>query len=227
PSRVGPAVLTAYAGPNGSDMSGTADPSSPPFIIVSDGQGHTVRLDRAAVPTIKFVGSVDGVDTVTISASGTAGGDLNYLESVIQVDLGDTPGDALIIRTAVADAPVRATITATTIGAAPGDTLFSGLNGARVEYAGLDHGTVMLDLGADAPAGNQVFVQSTSAQTTSVLGGTQGDEFRVGATAGVTDFGGLDQIGGGLSFDGRGGADTLAVGDYTTATANAAVRIGP
>ena len=222
-----PATLTVLAAPGGSDMSVIADPSSPTFIIVSDGQGNTLRLDRAALQNLRFVGTADGVDTVTVAASGTAGGDLSYLQFLISVDLGGTPGDTLTIRNAAADAPVRATITGTTVGGAPGDTLFSGLGGARVEYIGLENGTLDLDLGADAADGNQVFVQSTTAGTTRVEGGARGDEVRAGSSAGVADDGSLDAIGGGLAVDGRGGADVFYLSDYSSGTANGSVRVGP
>jgi hypothetical protein len=202
-----------------------ADPSNPQYVIVSDGQGNVRRFQETQVQGFQIVG-LGGADTAQILASGVAGGDTHFVKYPISVDLGGDAGDTLMIRNAAAPSSVFVTVTAGSVGGGVGDSLL-GANGS-ITYAGLQKGSLVLDLGADAQAGNMVNVQATSAGATGVLGGAKVDSFIVNSAAGDASVGGtLDDIFGELAFDGRGGGDRLVVSDIGATAGNANVALVP
>ncbi|MFO0848156.1 MAG: FG-GAP-like repeat-containing protein [Gemmataceae bacterium] len=88
----------------------------------------------------------------------------------------------------------------------------------RVTYSGFEGGALTVDLGATAPAGNVVFVESTSARTTRLVGGPALDWFNIGYANG--SLGNLNGLLGDVEVDGRGGGDGVTVSDLTAAGGN-------
>lgn len=202
-----------------------ADVSNPAFVIVSDGVS-TLRVERSVVQGFEFKG-LGGADNVLISANGFPAGDLNFIRFHIDVDGGGDVGDLLELRNFGRTTPTRVTITANTVGSDPLDNLISDDCAAALSYTGLQKGTLLLDLGADAPATNEIFIQSTTAGTTRVLGGKSTDDFHIGSTAGQDDLGILDNITGNVAIDGRSGAlDTLTVSDFGATKGNVNITVG-
>lgn len=218
------AELIVRGNPSANRMTIQADPSNPAAVVVNDGLGSSLRVDRQSVQIFRFEG-LGGADTIELAANGAKAGDLSFVKFILDVDAGGDPGDTLLIRDVGRTAASRTTVTSTTVGSTAGDTLFGGA-GATVRYTGLAQGNLVLDLGPDAIDGNQVFVQSSAAFSTRIIGSSGADEVHVGSQAGTNDFGDLSGLGGGIAFDGRvASMDTFVVSDFAAATGNAAVFV--
>ncbi|HET6573530.1 MAG TPA: hypothetical protein VFG68_08010 [Fimbriiglobus sp.] len=206
-------------------LSMLADGSNPAFVIVSDGV-DTLRVERTVVQAFDFQGGA-GADTLTIRANGLPGGDLSFIRYPITIDMGGDVGDFLSFEDGGRRTPSRVTITATTLGADTADTIFSNLGGTRVVYAGLQNGTLRVDLGPDKINGNQVLIKSTSAKATEIIGSLGFDEIVVSSNAGTDLTGSLAGIAGTLSVDGRSkGSDRLILSDFGAQAGNGNVVIG-
>ena len=217
------AVTTVTGDAAANAMGVTVDPADPTGLVVTDGLGNTARLSRAVPNVINFVGG-DGADTVTIG--GGAADDLTFVNAAINVDLGNNPGDRLIVRGPARSVPVGVTLDAGGLGVA-GDSLFNASGAGRINVAGLGNGELDLDLGAGT-GGAVVDVRGTSAARTVVTGTAGADTVAVSSSAagGVTGAGNLAAVNGSLAFDGRSGADSLFVSDAGAAAGNADVVIG-
>jgi hypothetical protein len=202
----------------------TGDPSNPNFIVVSDGLGNTLRIERSAVQGVRMVG-LGGSDKAIITATGVAGGDLTFVRFPVDVNLGGQPDDTLFVTNARRTTPVQVTVAANQIGGAVGDNLFASTIGTKVTYSGLGQGGLVLDLGADAADDNHIFVRSSAAGLTRLVGGPKADAFRINSKAGIGDTGDLAGLGGNLLIDGRSGNDELTVSDYGAAAGNTVATI--
>ncbi len=216
-------TVTGDAGDN--PMQIAADPSNPNSVVVTDGLGNSLRVERSSNPTFSFQGGA-GADTIVISASGQPGGDLAFLKSPVVVDAGNDPGDRLIISNSARTTPTVVTVTANSVGGGGTDNLFSSFPGTGVRYTGLANGELVLDLGAQAVDGNAVFVNSTSAGVTRLAGTGGADTFVVNSRANADSLGDLAGVNGTVQINGRNpGTDVLAVSDFAAATGNAFASI--
>ena len=216
-------TLQGDAGDNA--MSIAADPSNPNTVVVSDGLGNTLRIERSTSPTFRFNGGA-GADTITIAGSGKLGGDLTFVKAAIVVDAGGDVGDKLVIQnTSKTSGATVVSVTATSVGAGPTDNIFSALRGTSVTYTGLANGQLVLDLGTATVDGNVVNVRSTSAGLTSILGTNGTDTFSINGTAGFAGLGDLKGITGTVQVDGRNGVDALFASDFGALTGNANVTL--
>ncbi len=228
---VGPTAFVAatvtIAGDAGDNlMQIVADPSNPNSVVVTDGLGNSLRVDRSNSPSFRFVGGA-GADTIVIAASGQPGGDLAFIKSPIFVDAGNDLGDRLFVVNAARTTAATVTVTGDRVGGGPADNLFSSVPGAGVTYTGLANGELTVDLGTSTVGGNRINVQSTTAARTRLLGTRGSDEFVVNGLAGVTDDGDLGGINGIVSIDARNpGADELVVSDFGARTGNFNAVIG-
>lgn len=207
---------------DGADDSFTMTTTGAGSVVITDGKGASLTVQRSTGATFRFLGS-GGADTIFIAASGQTGGDLTFVNSKIFVDAGNNPGDRLIIRNAARPDAVTATITNTTIGG-PNDNLFGG--GTVLTYQGLALGTLELDLGTQDSNGNRINVQSTSAATTSLFGSGGIDTFFLNSLAGTaSETGNLNGINGTVVIEGRSGSNTLVVSDASSTAGNVAAAI--
>lgn len=223
---IGAKATVRVIGTGGGDqLAMLADGSNPAFVIVSDGT-DTLRVERTVVQAFDFQGGA-GADTLVIAANGLPGGDLSFIRYPITIDMGGDVGDLLSLVDGGRRTPSRVTITATTIGGDPSDTIFSNLGGTRVTYAGLQNGTLRVDLGPDFINGNLVLIKSTSAQATQVIGTFGFDEIQVNSNAGTDLTGNLAGVVGALGFDGRSnGSDRLILSDFGSQAGNGNVFVG-
>ena len=223
-------------GTSGNDtLTVTGDPTNPNNVILSDGQGSTLTIGLSNSPTVQLL-SLGGADTLAILATGQAGGSLANLKVPVAVDAGGDAGDLLIVSDAGRTTPTTVSITADRVGGGANDTLFGTFPGAGLTYTGLQNGSLDFDLGTNTPSGNIINVQSTSAATTVVRGGTGQDTFSLGRFTGLNDLEvalaqaaglspDLDSIVGNVVVDGRGGGDTLDLNDVAATGGNGNVRI--
>jgi hypothetical protein len=226
-TTIGAKAIVRVIGTPGSDnMAMQADGSNPAFVIVSDGQGNTLRVSRTVVQGFDFQ-ALGGADTVTFAANGLPGGDLNFIRFPVSVDMGGDAGDLLVFQNAGKSAPTLVTVTATTVGGGAKDNIFSSLGGTQVTYTGLQNGTLRIDLGTGFVGGNKVFIRSTSASLTQVIGTNGADEVDVNSNAGTDLAGNLAGINGAVGVDGRSGNDLLVLSDFGAAAGNTNVLIGP
>jgi hypothetical protein len=225
PTIAARAVVRVIGSDGDDQMSLVADASNPAFVIVSDGQGNTLRVERTVVQEFEFFGK-GGADTLLIRANGLPGGDLSFIRYPITIDMGGNPGDTLIFENAGKSTPTRVTVTANTVGGGPTDNIFSSLG--KVTYSGLQNGTLRIDLGPDLVDGNSVLVKSTSAKATELIGTPGYDAFQINSNAGIDLTGTLAGIGGAVVVNGRtpGGIDQLFVSDYGAKSGNSNVVIG-
>ncbi len=193
-------------------------------VFLADGQGSSLFVSRNTGASFRFVGG-KGADTLTVGTSGQSGGDLQFLSGRVVADMGNDPGDTIVISNQGRAVPTNVTITSTTVGSGGSDNLFS--PGAVLVYSGLAQGTLKLDLGTQAVSGNLVNVQSTSAATTQLLGTNGADAFVLNGKAGTSaETGDLTGFFGTVSIDGRGvglfgGGNTLTVSDVGATGGNA------
>ena len=193
-------------------------------VFLSDGQGSSLFVSRNTGATFSFVGG-KGADTLTVGTSGQPGGDLQFLSGRVVVDLGNNPGDTLIVSNQGRAVPTNVTVTSNTVGAGGADNLFA--PGAVLVYSGLSQGTLRIDLGTQVVSGNLVNVQSTSAGTTQLLGTNGADAFVLNGKAGTSaETGDLLGFFGTVTVDGRGvgtfgGGNTLRVSDLGATSGNA------
>ena len=230
------AATVQVVGTAGDDtLTVTGDPANPNNVILSDGQGSTLTVGLSNSPSIQLLG-LGGADTIQVLATGAAGGGLSNLKVRVVVDAGGDAGDRLLVRDAARSAGSTVSVTAASIGLGQNDTFFGSFPGSGLTYAGLGNGTLELDLGADAPGGNTVNLQSTGAATTVLRGGAGFDAFALGRFAGRSaaevaideQFGlapNLDAITGRVVVDGRGGSDSLDLNDVAAAGGNGNVRV--
>ncbi|OWK35983.1 beta strand repeat-containing protein [Fimbriiglobus ruber] len=219
-------VVQVTGGTGPTVMSITGDLSNPDYVDINDGQGNTLTIKESSVQGINFTG-LSGDDTFEVLANGQTGGDLEFVRVPISVTAAGGAGDTLLIENAGRTTAAQVTITSHVIGAGAADTLFTNPAG-EVIYNGFGKGTVSLDLGATAPEGNSVFIQSTSAAQTNVDLGTGFDTVKMGSSAGLNDFGNLAGIAGNVTVDGRGApTNTLLASNYGATSGDANVVFGP
>jgi hypothetical protein len=222
------AIVRVIGTPGNDNMAMVADGSNPAFVIVTDGQGNSLRVSRTVAQGFDFQG-LAGADTVTFAANGLPGGDLNFIRFPVTVEMGGDVGDMLVFQNAGKSTPTVVTVTANTVGGGPFDNIFSSLGGTKVTYTGLQNGTLRIDLGPEFVNGNGVAIQSTSAGTTQIIGTNGSDEIDVNSNAGTGGglTGTLAGINGAIAVDGRSGAnDQLVLSDFGAAAGNTNVLVG-
>ena len=197
-------------------------------VFVSDGMGNSLFVNRKTGASFNFVGGT-GADTLTIGTSGAVGGDLQFLNGRIVADLGNNPGDTIIVNDQGRAVPTNVTVTANTVGGGATDNIFA--PGAVLVYSGLSQGTLRVDLGTQTVGGNLVNVQSTSAATTQLFGTNGADTFVLNGKAGTpNENGDLSGFFGTVTIDGRSGGlfgagNVLTVSDVGATTGNANVSL--
>ena len=228
------AATVSVVGGDGDDtLTLTADPTNPNNVIVSDGMGNFFAVGRATSATVRFLGGA-GADLIQLL--GSDAGDLSFLNIPVFVDAGGSVGDRLLVRNSGQTAPSVVTVTANSVGAASGDTLFGKFPGAGLTYAGLGLGTLEVDLGDTAFGGNTVNLQSTSAARTRLVGSAGQDTFVLGSFAGLSpteaffaaQSGARNQlafINGVVEIDGVSGGDGVVLGDSGATSGNANVAV--
>ena len=192
-------------------------------VFVSDGAGNSLFVNRNTGATYSFVGG-NGADTLTVLTGGQAGGDLTFLNGSVRADMGNNPGDQIVISGQGRGQPANVTVTATTVGGGAADNIFAA--GSSLTYTGLSLGTLKLDLGTQSAGGNLVNVQSTSAASTQLFGTDGADAFVLNGKAGAAaETGDLSGFFGAVTIDGRGAANTLAVSDFGAVAGNGNVTL--
>jgi hypothetical protein len=162
-------VLTVAA--SNADMELRADANNPRDILVNDGQTNKT-FDPAEFSQVNFQG-LAGNEHVFIGSNGSAGpgGSLGFVNFLVNVT-GTGPGDRLFLEDVSALADAQVTVTPTTVGAGPGDTLFGDCG--SLTYSGLE--SLTLDLSRAATPGNVVNVQGTAAGTSTTIQGHGGND---------------------------------------------------
>jgi hypothetical protein len=102
-----------------------ADPLDPNAVVVSDGVGLSQRFQFGQFDIIRVYG-LGGADTLRVGSPSVPGTSLKFINYPILVGLGGDAGDRIVVNASGDTSNIQATITPTTIGAAPGDSLFSG-----------------------------------------------------------------------------------------------------
>lgn len=163
----------------------SSDPLDPNAVIVSDGGALNQRFTFGQFDQIRVFG-LGGADTVTFVGSGTSNG-LRFINYPVTVSMGGDVGDQLVLQAGSATAPIRATVTSTTVGATAGDNLFSGCG--SLTYSGLNAGRLTLVTGS----GNDVLTlaNGTLPPTIDLDGGGGTDVYNMNSasTANVFVFG--------------------------------------
>ena len=197
-------------------------------VFVSDGMGNSLFVNRKTGASFSFVGGT-GADTLTVGTSGQPGGDLQFFNGRIVADLGNNPGDTLVVNDQGRPVPTNVTVTANTVGGGATDNIFA--PGAVLVYSGLSLGTLRVDLGTQTVGGNLVNVQSTSAGTTQLFGTNGADAFVLNGKAGtLNENGDLSGFFGTVAIDGRsaglfGAGNALTVSDLGATSGNANVGL--
>jgi len=203
--------------------------SNPAYVIVTDGQGNTARIERTVVQEFRMNGA-GGADNITITANGFRNGDLRFVRFPVYVDGGGDVGDVLnILNKMRTTSAVTVTVTVDQVGNGKSDNIFSPSAETLVQYTGLNNGMLYLDLGDDAASGNRLNVKSSSAGRTVLVGGPDYDEFHLNSFSDTTELGSLDDIRGNVEVNGRnsGGLDILRISDLATTQGNGNVVFQP
>src|SRR5206468_6267993 len=115
-----------------------------------------------------------GADTIKI---GNSGGSEKFINFPITINGGSSVGDTLIIDDSGDNLGSTLTLTASQVGSAAGNSFFA--SGGSLTYTGFSNGTLIVDLPGLGTPTNTVFVQSTNALATNVVGGPGADLFTV------------------------------------------------
>jgi hypothetical protein len=170
-----------------------ADPLDPNAVIVSDGLGLSQRFQFGQFDIIRVFG-LGGADTLRVGSPNVPGTSLKFVNYPIQVDLGGNAGDRIIVNASGDTTNIQATVTASTIGAAAGDTLFSGCG--SIVTNPLPGGSVFLYTGS---GDDQIVVAGGSLPgVLALFGGAGNDTYRFSnagpTSASVYDSAGTDAV---------------------------------
>jgi hypothetical protein len=222
------AVVTVLGGDGDDNFTFGGSGTTSGTVFLSDGQGNSLYVGRNTGASFSFVGG-KGADKLTIATNGQTGGDLQFVTGTLRADMGNDPGDTIVVSNQGRAVPTNVTVTATAVGAGTTDNLFG--PGGSLVYSGLANGTLLVDLGTQFVGGNLVNVRSMSAGATQVLGTNGADAFVLNGQAGdPAEVGDLSGFFGTLFVDGRGqgffgGGNTLAVNDFGATAGNANVNL--
>jgi hypothetical protein len=222
-------VVTVTGDGNANNMFLQQDLANPNRIIVDDGLGNVQAFDRSLFSLVQFLGA-GGDDTIRIDSNGaTAGGDVNFVTFMVNVDAGGQANDLTILEDAADTTADRVTITPTTVGAADpvagtyaGDNFFGECG--RLTYSNT---RLTVNLSNDTTAGDTVFVQGTSGITT--LNGNGGNDiFHLNSDAPSntpTDTGHLNNFAAAITIDAGAGAANRIIASDQSGAANGNVVV--
>jgi hypothetical protein len=157
------AVVTVLGGDGDDNFTFGGSGTTSGTVFLSDGQGNSLYVGRNTGASFSFVGG-KGADKLTIATNGQTGGDLQFVTGTLRADMGNDPGDTIVVSNQGRAVPTNVTVTATAVGAGTTDNLFG--PGGSLVYSGLANGTLLVDLGTQFVGGNLVNVRSMSAGAT-------------------------------------------------------------
>ncbi|MFH1918660.1 MAG: hypothetical protein ABIP48_02060 [Planctomycetota bacterium] len=164
--------------------------------------GDTVTVTGTSPGTETNVNTGDGIDLITVAYNDT----VDVVRSLLTIDGGGGPNNALSLLDSVDATPDQVTITDSKVGMGQGDSFF-GPNGGLI-YSNLTQLNLVTGVAADL-----ISIQATNPGTNMLIGGGAGDDVFLVDSNGQPQGGTVDLIQSKVTLIGGLGSDVLTLDD--------------